>query len=248
MTRQLKPIYLLADSQLLFWETVKKELFMNSLWSWMDSDVPRAAYIGASNQDDPIFFDLFKSAMECVGITDIKMIPSSFSDEDQKFLEASDLIMLAGGEVKRGLDIIKQTGMNKTIIKKYYDGALLMGVSAGAIQLGIVGWNDVVQNSDNLFETLKLVPFIVGVHEEKMGWEKLKKVIHIMSDDNVRGIGISTGAGLIYHPDHSIEPVRHPLDEFRLKENQIISSLLCPKINGNGKVDSAETFSQVSYS
>lgn len=240
MTRQLKPIFLFADSQLFFWETVKKEFFMNSLWSWIDSDEPKAAYIGASNQDDPVFFDLFKSAMDCIGITDNRMILSDFSDEDQKFLEAADLVVLAGGEVKRGLDIFKKTGMYNTIIKKYYDGALLMGVSAGAVQLGIVGWNDVVQNSDNLFETLKLVPFIVAVHEEKMGWERLKKVMHIMSDDNIRGIGISTGAGLLYHPDHSIEPIRHPLDEFWLKENQIINNLLCPKINGNGKTESTE--------
>jgi hypothetical protein len=35
-----------------------------------------------------------------------------------------------------------------------------------------------------------------------------------------RGIGLPTGGGAIYHPDHTLEPLRHPLVELSLQERE----------------------------
>ena len=77
MTSTPQPIYLFADSQLLFWRS-KDALFLRSLREVLDEDSPKAAYIGASNGDDPEFYSIFTAAMEGIGIHECRMILSSF--------------------------------------------------------------------------------------------------------------------------------------------------------------------------
>ena len=43
-----------------------------------------------------------------------------------------------------------------------------------------------------------------------------------------KGIGIPAGGGMIYHPDHSVEPIRHHLYEFSVEDGQVTSSMLIP--------------------
>ena len=75
MTQTLKPIYLFADSQLLFWKD-EDRLFLDSLRSLIERPHPKAAYIGASNGDDLVFYSLFQGAMEGIGIRNCCMIHS----------------------------------------------------------------------------------------------------------------------------------------------------------------------------
>ena len=49
----IKPIFLLADSQLLFWKE-NENLFLKTIREHIDNENPKAAYIGASNGDNPI--------------------------------------------------------------------------------------------------------------------------------------------------------------------------------------------------
>ena len=60
------PVHLLADSQVLFW-TRGGEPWPATLLRGAAGDPPRAAYVGASNGDDPAFFALFAAAMEYAG-------------------------------------------------------------------------------------------------------------------------------------------------------------------------------------
>jgi cyanophycinase len=220
----LQPIYLFADSQLLWW---KKEgsLFLSSLRDCIESEAPKAAYIGASNGDEPIFYSLFESAMENIGIYNCRMIRSSPAEEDALFLDQADLILLAGGSVERGWSVMEKTGLRETIVRRYYEGALLVGSSAGAVQMGLYGWPEDNTSPAGLFKTLTLVPFIVGVHEERKEWESLKSALRAVGGYQ-KGIGIPTGGGLIYRPDHTLEPVRYPLYEFSLCEERVKEHLL----------------------
>ena len=135
----IKPIYLLADSQLLFWRE-EKGPFLERIWAALDEEEPgkllRAAYVGASNGDAPEFYDLFKAAMGEMGIQVTRMIPSEPSAEDLEFFAQADLILLAGGETRRGWEVFQKNGLQQKLVERYYAGALLMGVSAGAVQLG----------------------------------------------------------------------------------------------------------------
>ena len=226
MTMPLQPIYLFADSQLLFWYN-KGTLFLNTIKELIVPASPKAAYIGASNGDDPQFYSILEAAMEKIGIGNRRMIPSSVTPTDELFLNEADIILLAGGDVERGWKIFNQSGLTEIIIKRYYEGAVLIGISAGAVHLGLFG---LVQEEgfNKLIDMFKLVPFIIGAHEEKQGWKSVREAIELLNG-SAKGIGIPTGGGLIYYPDRSIEAIRYSLTEFSIKEGVISSSMLLPK-------------------
>lgn len=221
-----KPIYLFADSSLLFWQA-PENLFLGTIKNSFASEPAKAAYVGASNNDDEQFYSIFTAAMEGIGVSNYRMIRAAFSTEDATFIDEADIILLAGGEVDRGWDVFVKTGLHEILIRRYYEGAVLMGVSAGAVQLGLYGWRSGEPSSENLIRTLGLVPFIIGAHEEKEDWESLQQALRI-TDSDIQGIGIPSGAGMIFHADRSIEPIRHPLYEFSIREEEISSNLLLP--------------------
>jgi cyanophycinase-like exopeptidase len=165
--------------------------------------------------------------MENIGIQNCRMIPSSFTSTDELFLTEADIVLLAGGDVERGWKIFNQTGLTEMIIKRYYEGAVLIGISAGAVQLGLFG---LVQEEacNKLIDTFKLVPFIIGAHEENEEWKSVKEAVELL-DGTTKGIGIPSGGGLIYYPDQSIEAIRYSLNEYSVNEGRIRSSLLLPE-------------------
>jgi len=230
MSGPLKPIYLLSDSQLLFWENADGTLFLNSLKQNIENEPPKAAYIGASNADNPDFYALFVAAMTNIGIENCRMIQSRFSIFDETFLQEADIILLAGGDVRKGWDIFVKTGLKELIIKRYFEGAILMGVSAGAVQLGLMSWPEPEPTPESLFDTFKLVPCIIDVHNEKDEWNLLKKFV-CLKRDHVKGLGIPSGGGLIYHPDLSFEAIRHPVYEYSIKNDKFNLCLLLPDSN-----------------
>ncbi|HXO26731.1 MAG TPA: Type 1 glutamine amidotransferase-like domain-containing protein, partial [Thermoanaerobaculia bacterium] len=226
----IKPIFLLADSQLLFWRD-EGELFLGRVRALIDADAgekhagraPRAAYLGASNGDAPEFYQLFLAAMEQIDVRDCRQIPALPAAEDLDFLAGADLILLAGGDVRRGWDAFKAAGLDQKLVERYYSGALLLGVSAGAVQLGLKGWDETGERTSDM---LRIVPFVVDVHDEP-GWGRLLQAVP-RAGEHARGIGIPSGGGAIYHPDYSVEPVRHPLVEVSQAESGMQQALLLP--------------------
>ena len=65
----LRPIYLLADSQLLFWRDRDGALLLDSSKTGVEAESASASYLGASNGDDPAYYTIFEAAMEIVGVT-----------------------------------------------------------------------------------------------------------------------------------------------------------------------------------
>jgi hypothetical protein len=224
----IKPIILLADSQLLFWRD-EEGPFLGRARALLEEDegiagrAPKAAYLGASNGDAPEFYDLFVAAMEQISIRDCRQIPAQPAAPDLEFLAAADLILLAGGDVERGWKAFKEAGLDQKLIERYYGGALLVGVSAGAVQLGLKGWDDA---GERALDMLRVVPFVVDVHDEP-SWGRLLRAVP-KAGEHGRGLGIPSGGGALYHPDYSVEPVRHPLVEVSQTENGVRQALLLP--------------------
>jgi len=167
--------------------------------------------------------------MEAIGIADRRMIRSAFSAADESFVNAADIILLAGGDVERGWKRFNEVGLKDLVIKKYYEGSLLLGVSAGAVQLGLFGLVEAEGSFNRLFDTFQLVPFIIGAHEEKEEWRSLGETIQLL-DGRAKGIGIPTGGGMVYYQDQSIEAIRFPLYELSMNDGRMSYSLLTPKI------------------
>lgn len=221
----LRPIYLLADSQLLFWRGDDGALFLDTLRACVEAESPKAAYLGASNGDEPAYYSLFEAAMEGVGVSRRRMILSSYTSEDAEFLADSDIILLAGGDPVRGWETLTANGARAAVTKRYLEGALLVGVSAGAAQLGLYVYPEGELTRERLTEAFRFVPVVVGAHEERTDWETLRRAVRA-AGEGVHGVGIPAGGGAVYHPNGSLEPVRHPLSLFSPAGEELSHSLL----------------------
>ena len=216
----LQFIFLFADSQLLFWRE-NGQLLLERVVKATARDRLKAAYIGASNGDHPDFYAIFVAAMEGAGVFDCRMIPAAVSAADLAFLNDADLILLAGGDIEVGWRTFLANGLDKHIVRRYFEGACLLGISAGAVQLGLGG----LASDGSLIETFKLVPFLIGAHEESDNWKTTTELLRLSATDT-RAIGLPTGGGAIYHPDQTIEPLRHPLIELSLSGNKVRQTFL----------------------
>jgi hypothetical protein len=229
MKSPLKPLFLLADSSLLFWRPGDKP-FLDCLRVLTGADlaVPplHAAYLGASNGDVPAFFDIFVAAMELAGISHCRMIPSQPTAEDRAWLERAQVILLAGGDPLLGWETFQRNALEPVLRRRYLDGAVLMGISAGAMQLGARAWSESEPVAAETFPAFGLAPFLVGAHEQPE-WTGLKRAVREAGPE-ARGIGIPAGGGALLHPDQSLEPVRHPLVELRYEEGTLRETLLYP--------------------
>src|SRR3954462_11545291 len=112
---QLQPLYLLADRQLLFWKRQDRLLLEAALDGLARGTPLSAAYIGASNGDRPEFYGIFEAAVDAIGITDRRMIDSSFGPDDRAFLERAQLIVLAGGDVRLGVSTVLKNRMKEVV-------------------------------------------------------------------------------------------------------------------------------------
>jgi peptidase E len=223
--RLLQPLYLLSDSQLLFW-TDERGSFVERVAERLPVRAPRAAYIGASNRDNPDYYTIFLAAMEALGPADCRMIRSRPTTGDVAFLESADVVLLSGGEVDVGWRVLRETGLAEQVVRRYLAGAALIGVSAGAVQIGEAAAADAGDPS-TAFSTLGLAPFVVSVHDEKSGWESLQRVV-LARGEGARGVGIPSGGGLVLHPQGVLEAVRHPACEMVVEEGRIVSSVVLP--------------------
>lgn len=218
------PLFLIADSQLLFWGDDDGN-FIDRIAAYTGPGAPRAAYLGASNGDNPDFYAIFLAAVEGIGPAECRMIPAVPSDEERAFVRAADVILLAGGDVAAGWRAFEASGMRDLVERRYREGAVLVGVSAGAVQLGTAGWPE--GEPDAAFATWGLAPFVVDAHAEDDEWAALRAVVQARGD-GARGIGIPRGGGLVYHADGSLEAVRHPLSEFTLRGDELVSAAIFP--------------------
>jgi cyanophycinase-like exopeptidase len=228
---KLKPLYLFADSQLLFWKRDERRL-LESVIEGLPEDSPGAAYVGASNGDRREFYTIFEAAMDTVGLSDRRMISAAFDTPDRTFLERAQLILLAGGDVRLGWDAFEKTGMKEVILSRYAQGAVLIGISAGAVQLGRHAILETPQScASELVNMLNLAPAVVDVHDEQGEWGRLSSAVHLL-EGTVTGLGIPTGGGVMVHPDTTFEPLRHPAHEFVFDGTHVTHSLLFPSNQG----------------
>lgn len=227
MTRSSpKPIYLLADSRVLFSVEDGRSL-LHVIRDAAECERPSAAYVGAANGDDPAYFSIFEAAMDLAGVHSRRMIRADYPHGDATFLESADIIVLAGGDVRRGWRTMSATPLAKVLRERYMAGAVLVGISAGAILLGERGWGGDDAPDAEVFEALRLVPWTVDTHDEANTWNRLKRMVSECGSGS-RGLGLPAGSGLVFHADMSIEPIRRSVVEVLPTEGDGVEILLAP--------------------
>jgi cyanophycinase len=211
-TSGLKPIYLFADSRLLFQRRADASLFLDDVVGNTGVMHPSVAYIGASNGDNPSFYhNLFLPAFEATHAGERKMVPSRPTPEERLFLERAEIILLAGGSVEVGWRAFEENGFRSLIRHRYFAGATLLGVSAGAVQLGRGGLTD---DESAFLPTFGFLPLSVGVHEEREDWKLLRRAISLQ-EQPVHAIGIPFGGGVMYHGG-DVFPIEKPVFEIQV--------------------------------
>jgi hypothetical protein len=218
-----KPLFLLADSQLLFTRGVGVPV--TERIAACAGPAPRTAYLGASNGDQPEFYALFLAAMEPLGPAECRRITAAPGADERASLEAAEVIVLAGGDVERGWRAFEAAGVRQIVQRRREAGAVLVGVSAGAVQMGLAGWPE--GHPQAAFSTWGFAPFVVDAHGEGEGWAALRAVVRAQGG-GARGIGIPTGGGAVLHPDGTLEPLRHALAELVMGEEEIVAAALYP--------------------
>ncbi|MGI8548565.1 MAG: Type 1 glutamine amidotransferase-like domain-containing protein [Gemmatimonadaceae bacterium] len=227
----LGSIYLLADSQTLF-PSQDAHSFAEDARSLLEGRDPSAAYIGAANGDDPAFYGIFGAAMDVAGISERRMIPSTCSGEDARFLASADVIVVAGGDVRLGAEVLASSGMGQAIVDRHVAGAVIVGVSAGAVLLGQPGWIEDSRSDDGTVSAeqvnaLSLVPWMIDAHDEAGGWSRLQRRVRQV-EPYARGLGLPSGGGLVVHGDGSLQPLRRPIVELTRLGDEIVHSVLMP--------------------
>ncbi len=203
-----RPVYLFSDSQLLFWKEDGRYFTRRFLIPGKPAYEHKAAYIGASNRDNPDYFEIFRQAMDQIDVKSCQMIPSKPRSEDLVFLSVADIVLLAGGEVRLGWEVMLGNGVADVIKDRYTHGATLIGISAGAIQLSMKAFE-----GNRAYDTLQLVPFLIDVHDEANDWSEFRQSLSAIK--GLKAFGIPFGAGLSFSPDGSIKMLRRDSVEFQ---------------------------------
>lgn len=207
----LLPIYLLADSQLLFWVKENGQNFFAWEFEQLAVDVEKALYIGAANGDQAEYFELFRAAMEECKVEQCEFLKADTPlEEAQQRIAEADLILLSGGDVEVGWTFLEPLKM--ALEDAYFEGAVLVGVSAGAIHLSSLAWprKEELCESD-LYSVIGLVPCLVDVHDEKDNWRHLKQAMRI-TDGCFSGIGIPSGAGVAVEYNGRVTALKNSVD------------------------------------
>ena len=221
-----QPLYLFADSQPLFW---RGGAFLAGLCQAAGNSQPNVAYIGASNGDSPDGQGIFAAAFEQIDTRRTHWVRADYAAADRDFLETADVIVLAGGDVETGWNVFTRTGMRELLEKRYREGAILVGVSAGAVQFGKYAAVPDAHGGQKLLETFGLIDFLVDVHDEKRDWQVLSATIQLL-EGTARGLGIPHGAALVAHADGTFEPVGRAVEEFVLTDGRLRRSVLLAQL------------------
>ena len=223
--RRPAPLFLLADSQLLFWGD-KGGRFVDRIAAYTGPGAPRAAYLGASNGDDPEFYSIFLAAIEAIGPAECRMIPATPSEEERAFVESGGRDPAGRGRRGRGLARVRgERGSAPSSSGATGTGAVLMGVSAGAVQLGTAGWPR--GRSGHRVRHL-------GVRAVRGGGARRGRGMGQPAHRGPRPVRGGAGHGhsvrrrAAVPRDGTLEAVRHTLAEFTLHDGAVTSAVIFP--------------------
>jgi peptidase E len=126
---------------------------------------PTIAYIGTANNDDEGFFNFIAESFREAGAYRVNhaLISSEKANlkRAQDILKSADIIFMSGGDVDRGMRVLREKNMTDFLSELYEQGKSFFGSSAGSIMLAKewVRWRDPEDNSTaELFPCLGFAP------------------------------------------------------------------------------------------
>ena len=143
--------------------------------------------------------------------------------EAQSIIQASDCIFIGGGDVSEGMRVLTERSVIPLIKKRYDEGALIIGVSAGSIMLAKqwINWPDENDEaSAELFPCMNLAPVLCDTHGEADKWNELHSLLRLTEGDQI-GYGIPSGGAMRISTDGAVEAISLPLYRIERKGGDI---------------------------
>jgi len=188
---------------------------------------PSVAYIGAAHGDSLMFYLFIKRLIVAAGAGKVELVPlakkKSNIAEAQLIIQSSDCIFVSGGDVSEGMRVLTEKSVIPLIKKRYDEGALIIGVSAGSIMLAKqwINWPDENDEaSAELFPCMNIAPVLCDTHGEADKWNELHSLLRLTEGDQI-GYGIPSGGALRISTDGTVEAVGLPLYRIERKGGDI---------------------------
>ena len=188
---------------------------------------PSVAYIGAAHGDSLMFYLFIKRLIVAAGAGKVELVPlakkKSNIAEAQLIIQSSDCIFVSGGDVSEGMRVLTEKSVIPLIKKRYDEGALIIGVSAGSIMLAKqwINWPDENDEaSAELFPCMNIAPVLCDTHGEEDKWNELHSLLRLTDGDQI-GYGIPSGGAMRISTDGAVEAISLPLYRIERKGGDI---------------------------
>jgi peptidase E len=212
-----KPVYLIAGSPRR--RRGSDPLFQATLRE-IGKPSPSVGYVGTASDDNVWFFRMIERELKNAGAGSINraIITPRKADlrKARDILAAADIIFISGGDMERGMEVLREKGMVDFLFQLYKQGKPFFGVSAGSIMLAKewVRWRDPDDDATaELFPCLGFAPVICDTHDEENDWQELKAALKL-AKDNVVGYGIISGAAIKVFPDGKTEALGNAIPRY----------------------------------
>ena len=220
-----KPVYLLAGGRASSREL--QRILLQVVFQASGVTSPKIGYIGVANDDDREFFQRTLAIFKDAGAGNIRHVivtpKKSNLQEAQDTLISSDIIYIAGGDVERGMQLLRDRNLALFLSNLHEGGKLFFGMSAGSIMLAKewVRWRNPDDDSTvELFSCLGFAPVICDAHDELDGWQELQTALKLETEGS-KGYGIVSGAGIRVSPQGEVIALGSAIHQFVRKGKKI---------------------------
>ncbi len=213
-----KPVYLLAGGR--SGSRTALDSLIQTVFRESGTPSPTIAYVGVANGDDEGFFNRMANIFKETGAYQVNhalITPKNANlKKAQDILKSAEIVFISGGDVERGMQVLRERNIITFLSNLYGQGKLFFGLSAGSIMLAKewIRWRNPDDDSTaELFPCLGFAPIICDTHDEQEGWQELKAALKL-EQDNMRGYGIATGTAIKAFSDGKIEALGGALHQY----------------------------------
>ena len=162
---------------------------------------PLVAWVGAANDDSLPWFERAATVLRQRYGADMRRVMTSVEDDSQRLVDEAAVIYLPGGDVSLLSQRLRALGLDERIRHRHAAGALVVGVSAGAIGLTRF-WVEFPEDGRAPYRIpcIGALGLAVDCHDEESDWEELRALLDAWQREEpgstVDAYGIPLGGAL----------------------------------------------------
>jgi hypothetical protein len=188
---------------------------------------PLVAWVGAANEDSLPWFERHDKVLRPRYGADLRMVRTGFADDSQRLVDEAPVIYLPGGDVSVLAGRLRALGLDETIRRRHAEGALVVGVSAGAIGL-TRWWVEFPEDGRPPYRIpcVGALPIAVDCHDEESDWEELRALLDAWQREEpgavVDAYGIPAGGALEVATSGAVTSLGPAAKRLRLDGGRIV--------------------------